>query len=143
MTQPTNPDHGATTETALNRWDSINALSDCSNAHILEIAERVIEDVGGLLIKNRDILLSFLAEQQIDGAMLMQYQKRVFSKEVIAFADGNKKVNGPSGKFLKGLLSFDLTQMNGNGATPQNVDQTEEGNQAMPSKVNFDIPMCP
>ena len=86
-------------------------LSDCSNAHILEIAERVIEDIGGLLIKNKDILLSFLAEKQIDGAMLSEYEKRVFCKEVIAFADGNKKVNGPSGKLLKAMQSFDLSKL--------------------------------
>ena len=91
------------------QWSDIKELADCGTAQIMEIAERVIAE-NEKLKNHSDSFLSFLAEKKVDGEMLMKYQKKQFQKEIVAFFD-NKKLTGPSGKFLKELKDFDVTTM--------------------------------
>lgn len=90
--------------------DKIKELGDCSNAQIVEIAERVIDE-NEKLKEHKQVFLSFLTTKKIDGSMMIKYQRKQFGKDIAEFA-ANKKLTGPSAKIFKAITTFDLTTVN-------------------------------
>ena len=64
------------------------------------------------LTKHRDVYIAFLSEKQVDGAMIMEYQRKQWSAEMVEFGDQNV-LRGPAGKLWKLIREFDLGQMDG------------------------------
>ena len=80
------------------QMDSIRKIEDCSSEHILEIAYRVIaaSDNDGILKECSEMFLFFLAENKMNGAMLMEYDDEQFLEDVVAFSRDCDSINTDS-----------------------------------------------
>ena len=56
-------------------------------------------------------LISFLEHKELDGVQMMEFKRKDFGKELVAFCDGNKKMNGPAMKIWAALTAIDEPQM--------------------------------
>ena len=70
------------------QMDDIRKIEDCSSEHILEIAKRVIAETDDdeEMKECSEILLSFLADKKVNGAMLMEYDDEQFFEDIVAFS---------------------------------------------------------
>ena len=98
-------------KSVVTEWYGVRVLADCNNHQIMEIAKRVIDKVLKLKLKDySDVFLLFLAEKQIDGKMLKQYEAEQFVRDVETFSS-NEKLARLSRDLLRNLKKYDVSAL--------------------------------
>ena len=96
-------------KSVVTEWYGVRVLADCNNHQIMEIAKRVIDKV--LKLKDySDVFLPFLAEKQIDGELLKEYETEQIVHDVEMFSS-NEKLARLSRDLLRNLKKYDVSAL--------------------------------
>ena len=96
------------------QWHIVSSLEHCDHQHLRFMAQKIMDQTFSVDPNKpwtakpevNEQLISFLEHKQLDGVGVKEYQRKQFSKDLVAFC-GNKKVTGPATKLCAALKAME------------------------------------